>query len=544
MSAELFKELIGANPAAVIELFELQLVQSVHKSSEIYRFHNGVNGTLTAGDVYWNGQSYSAFPIEVEGFEYSGNGQLPRPKVRVANIFGSISAILVDVNNYAVGNDLTGAKFTRIRTLSRFLDAVNFTGNVNPYGTPDPDAEMPKEIYYVDRKTTENRNFVEFELAAAFDLVGVRTPKRIALATACSWKYRGSECGYTGTNYFDENDNALATTPATNFPAGTATLAVNNNFFVDQYLTSSNRWYRTLLQQDGNLVTYAKDSTPRWALSTLNSGAYRLTVQSDGNLVIYRNDGSAVWASGTDLLGVPTAVRHMDWRQETIVNTGRAGAFFYEVLGNADTYAGQTRTATKLFTFNNNTITLSYTATSTQLSQTYKDAFTALGRTVNYSWTQGTPSIDNDYGDPNLKPMAKATVSASTGMWRANEYFNAQVTVSANNPWRNGDPVASPGTQGTFQTVAGVYYVRTASGYATNYLTQQNDGNLVLYHGGTNTALWASGYATPVEPVVVIGTVNAANDVCGKRLSSCRKRFGQNAELPFGGFPGVGGFYG
>ncbi len=30
-----------------------------------------------------------------------------------------------------------------------------------------------------------------------------------------------------------------------------------------------------------------------------------------------------------------------------------------------------------------------------------------------------------------------------------------------------------------------------------------------------------------------------ANDQCGKRLSSCRLRFGENAVLPFGGFPGV-----
>lgn len=31
----------------------------------------------------------------------------------------------------------------------------------------------------------------------------------------------------------------------------------------------------------------------------------------------------------------------------------------------------------------------------------------------------------------------------------------------------------------------------------------------------------------------------AAQDKCGKRLSSCKRRFGPNAELPFGGFPGV-----
>lgn len=34
-------------------------------------------------------------------------------------------------------------------------------------------------------------------------------------------------------------------------------------------------------------------------------------------------------------------------------------------------------------------------------------------------------------------------------------------------------------------------------------------------------------------------TSDLSEDVCGKRVSDCQKRFGQNAELPFGGFPGV-----
>ena len=35
-------------------------------------------------------------------------------------------------------------------------------------------------------------------------------------------------------------------------------------------------------------------------------------------------------------------------------------------------------------------------------------------------------------------------------------------------------------------------------------------------------------------------TSDPAKDRCGKRLASCKLRFGQYAELPFGGFPAVG----
>ena len=33
---------------------------------------------------------------------------------------------------------------------------------------------------------------------------------------------------------------------------------------------------------------------------------------------------------------------------------------------------------------------------------------------------------------------------------------------------------------------------------------------------------------------------SAAQDVCGKRLSSCKARFGQFAPLPYGSFPSIG----
>ena len=55
---------------------------------------------------------------------------------------------------------------------------MNFAGNVNPYGTPDPNAEFAQEIYSIDRKSQETREIVVFELAAPIDLVGVRAPKR------------------------------------------------------------------------------------------------------------------------------------------------------------------------------------------------------------------------------------------------------------------------------------------------------------------------------------------------------------------------------
>ena len=172
-------ELQSLNPGSIIELFVIELNEALHGSDTIYRFHNGANMDAS-GQVVWSGNSYLRFPIECTGFEFGSTGTLPRPTITISNIFGSITAIMQDVNTTTAGNDLNGAKFVRIRTLARFLDASNFSGGTNPFGTPDPTAEFPQEIYFLDRKVTENRTIVSWEAQSALDLVNVKLPKRIA----------------------------------------------------------------------------------------------------------------------------------------------------------------------------------------------------------------------------------------------------------------------------------------------------------------------------------------------------------------------------
>jgi lambda family phage minor tail protein L len=197
--AEVTSALQEIAPGALIELFQLELNVAQHGVAETYYFHAGTNAN-GYGDVVWDGQAYMALPIEVEGFEYSGQGTLPRPKMRISNLMGYITALII-----TLPEGLEGAKFTRIRTLGRFLDAANFAGgNANA----DPLAEFPREVYFVDRKSAENRDVVEFELASAFDMAGVRAPKRQCI-TRCQWVYRSAECSYTGTNYFNASDVAV-----------------------------------------------------------------------------------------------------------------------------------------------------------------------------------------------------------------------------------------------------------------------------------------------------------------------------------------------
>ena len=167
------------NPGSVIELFTIELITALHGANTLYRFHNGANLNAN-GEVVWAGNSYLRFPIECDGFEFGSTGTLPRPTISISNILGTITSIIQNVNETTVGNDLNGAKFTRVRTLARYLDAANFIGGTNPFGTPDPTAEFPQEIYFLDRKVTETRDIVTWEAQSALDLVNVKLPQRIA----------------------------------------------------------------------------------------------------------------------------------------------------------------------------------------------------------------------------------------------------------------------------------------------------------------------------------------------------------------------------
>lgn len=189
-------ELQKLAPSSIIELFQLDTTPF---GGSIYYFHAGTNGLKQS--ITWQGQEYLPYPIQVSGFEFSAGGQIPRPVMQVSNVTGAITALVLAYD------DLLGAKVTRKRTMAKYLDAVNFTGGLNP--DADPDAEFPDDVFYVERKASESAQMVSFELSASFDVQGVKLPRRQIIQNICPWKYRSAECGYAGTNYFDKNDNPV-----------------------------------------------------------------------------------------------------------------------------------------------------------------------------------------------------------------------------------------------------------------------------------------------------------------------------------------------
>jgi lambda family phage minor tail protein L len=191
-------EIQSLSPSAIIELFVIDMTSI--SPGEILYFHSGINQVNQP--IVWQGVTYVPMPVEVEGFEVTTKGSMPRPKLRVANSDGLFSSEIRDKD------DLIGCKLTRKRTFARYLDAVNFSAG-NPEA--DPDQYIEDDTWVIDQKITENRYVIEWEMASALDIAGVMLPARQMIQNTCTWKYRGEGCGYTGTTYFDELDQPVGT---------------------------------------------------------------------------------------------------------------------------------------------------------------------------------------------------------------------------------------------------------------------------------------------------------------------------------------------
>ena len=186
--------------------------------SDVLRFHahniahtpeeieaaGGAENKLPAKSSWWQGEEYKAWPCQVEGIEATTDGTSPQPKLSVANLDSSISALCLAYD------DMLQAKVTIHDTLGKYLDARNFTGG-NP--TADPTQEKLK-VFYIDAKSSETNEVVEFTLSSPMDLQGLMIPTR-QLHSLCTWcirnKYRtGDGCDYAGTRYFDKNNNQVS----------------------------------------------------------------------------------------------------------------------------------------------------------------------------------------------------------------------------------------------------------------------------------------------------------------------------------------------
>lgn len=201
-----YAEAYSLSPSSLITMFEIDvgglgfnqgIISSADVQNEyqtIFRFHNSIK--LSSNSIVWRGKEYVAAPIEADGFEITSKGTLPTPKLRMTVSDDGIPYLTIFKNRILELGDIVGAKVTRIRTFYKYLDVENFKDGKYPDGFYPSNTELPRDIFYIDRKSIENKNRIEYELATFFDIENVKLPGRLVISNSCGAKYRGHGCLY------------------------------------------------------------------------------------------------------------------------------------------------------------------------------------------------------------------------------------------------------------------------------------------------------------------------------------------------------------
>ena len=202
------REVHALESDAIIALYEIdisEIKKNLHLGSTLLledklRFHN--LEVWNRDKIYFRDEAYHPIPIITEGFEISSSSELPRPTITFISMkgidekteggtkfnFESLKQAIIKLES------MIGAKVTRIRTFLKYLDASNkIPGAGQSVGT---NPEFPREIYYVNRKVSENKGSLQLELSSVLDLENFKLPKRLCLANRCPFLYRGEGCAY------------------------------------------------------------------------------------------------------------------------------------------------------------------------------------------------------------------------------------------------------------------------------------------------------------------------------------------------------------
>mgnify|MGYP001198792035 CR=1 FL=1 len=240
------REILQIEPSTIVCLYNINL-----RDRGRYLFHAGENGYHK--EIIFNGQKYDYFPIKAEGFNMSGDGKLPRPKMTFPNHQGNVSLRL------GVFKDFINYKVTRIKTFVKYLDAENFPNEINPHAEPDPDTSFSEDIFFVNQKTKENDNVVEFELVSLLELQNASVPARTMYSNYCGWQYRSDiGCGYRGRPISDQKNKRFVPSGYTGQMVGEETYFSGDFLQENDFALNSShlypKWTRSGKYNKGDVV--------------------------------------------------------------------------------------------------------------------------------------------------------------------------------------------------------------------------------------------------------------------------------------------------
>jgi phage-related protein len=560
-------EIQKLEPSAIVELFELDATAI---GGEVLRFHAGTNGLRQ--NVVWQGNTYTAFPMQATGFDYTGNGQLPRPKMIMSNASGAMTLLVLSFD------DMLGTKVTRRRTLAKYLDAVNFPARRNLL----LNSGDLSSVFYGNGVRTANQLIAPDGTLTASTVSGNGTGfavwRQTANATATSMTFTcfvkiGVPSTRTSFPFLMRND-----TTVTNFTIGTFST-------VTGVITGAG-WTSTSVGNDWFRISYTNSGT-----EIITAGnQLGLYFGALGGFIYDTSDVIGIW--GAQLEAGSTATEYQPigatWSQNP---TADPAAEFPVDIFYIDRKASETRDAVEF------ELSSSFDVAGVQLPrrQIIQNVCTWRYRGAECGWTTPAPRVNrllqsnafnqspwvlqnsvaitaNFATDPFGGNTASRVVFPTGGLPR---FYQDITTLGGQTVTLSVYAKSNTGTdqnvgifirQSSFGTVyasliatvtttwqrfsitaaipVGVSF--SALFYQSNSVTPTND--VLMYGAQVEIGSTATSYqdigASYTEPTyfdandAAVGTL--AQDVCGKRLSSCKTRFGTNNPLPFGSFPAAG----
>jgi lambda family phage minor tail protein L len=484
-SQKVNSELFSLEPTALLEFFVIYYNYVERPDDKLY-IHGGTNGINSS--IYWQGVEYLPFPIQSSEFESKGDGSLPRPKLAVSNQDFFISNLIRRYNN------LVGAKIVRKRTFLKFLDDVNFSEGKNPYGSADPNAGLEDQVFFILRRESETRAFVNFELASPLEIENVTFPKRTVMARYCSFHYRGNGCRYMGEPVADENDRRLSL--PTDFTKGslirrkyTGTTMPSSNSTFTSAIAAANFSSETLVTSTAPEVAdnYYYEFLGYFKADYGEGGTYSFQVQVNdcveliiNNTIVcsrYSSNGSTINVSGS--ITLPEGYHRLVIR-------------FFEANG-----TGGDQYLTLSYKVPASTSFVSVPSTRFFYDQFEVGLLTSTQRFYTAVSLSKSIALDNS----TVKGETFAGIWENGKNYRVGDYvyienYNIKVSKRDCNDSPNWQPLQ------------------------VFYFCIKNHASSMTKYPSVDKEHWVA-------------------DQCSRTLSGCKLRFGNKGYLPFGGFPGT-----
>jgi lambda family phage minor tail protein L len=341
--------------------------------------------------------------------------------------------------------------------------------------SPDPSEEFPLDVYYIERKISETNLSITWQLASKIDLEGLQLPRRVITQNYCIWKYRGAECGYSGPPVANDRDGALQ---GDDSAASQDYLNAIDSFNAAK-AAQNNAQYQ-LSAAASRLITECDPATRpiRRTFSKLTGTPLSFGLVKDGQPLFGIVEGLVVNLSAVDA----------DYRTTRTVSTG-----FGEELNE--------------------------TGPVHQIDEWVPDP-------------EGGFIVSQSFFSPVFPVSFALRPSQSSSSFVGIVNGNIVTLVTNGAGYRVGSQRAE-----NIAEVTAIGLINKSTTRCVEAQVAYDAAEAALNVTTTNLQAASNTLDAAAAALPVNGTL-FQQDVCGKRLNSCKLRFGRT-ELPFGGFPGA-----